>query len=167
MQNKDMFSLETHDGDETSISYRIAGDGPPLLLLHGFPQTNMMWHKIAPALAERYTVVAADLRGYGDSGHPESDAAHAPYPKRAMAADMAGLMRGLGHDSFMVAGHDRGGRVAHRLARDHGDCVTRIAVLDIPHGGDVRADRHAFCHSLLPLVLPDPAGAIARTDDRC
>ena len=131
MQYTDMFSLETHDGDETSISYRIAGDGPPLLLLHGFPQTNMMWHKIAPALAERYTVVAADLRGYGDSGHPASDAAHAAYSKRAMAADMAGLMRGLGHDSFMVAGHDRGGRVAHRLARDHGDCVSRIAVMDI------------------------------------
>ena len=126
-----MFSLETYNGNETNISYRIAGDGPPLLLLHGFPQTNMMWHKIAPALAEKYTVVAADLRGYGDSGHPASDAAHAPYSKRAMAADMAGLMRGLGHDSFMVAGHDRGGRVAHRLARDHGDCVSRIAVMDI------------------------------------
>ena len=80
MQYTDMFSLETHDGDETSISYRIAGDGPPLLLLHGFPQTNMMWHKIAPALAERYTVVAADLRGYGDSGHPASDAATPPTP---------------------------------------------------------------------------------------
>ena len=102
MLYKDMFSLGSHEGSETSISYRIAGDGPPLLLLHGFPQTNMMWHKIAPALAERYTVVAADLRGYGDSGHPASDADHAPYSKRAMAADMAGLMRALGHDLSLI-----------------------------------------------------------------
>ena len=131
MSYTDLFRFQTHAVGDIDIACRIAGDGPPLLLLHGFPQTNMMWHKIAPGLAERYTVIAADLRGYGDSGHPDSDDTHAPYSKRAMAADMAGLMTELGHDSFMVAGHDRGGRVAHRLARDHGDRVRRLAVLDI------------------------------------
>jgi len=102
-----------------------------LLLLHGYPQTNMMWHKIAPALAAHFTVIAADLRGYGDSSTPDSDPEHGPYSKRAMAADMARLMTDLGHDRFMVAGHDRGGRVAHRMARDHANRVTRLAVLDI------------------------------------
>ena len=91
----------------------------------------MMWHKIAPRLAEHYRVIAADLRGYGDSGHPASDDAHAPYSKRAMAGDMARLVTALGHDGFMVAGHDRGGRVAHRLARDHAERVSHLAVLDI------------------------------------
>lgn len=127
----ELFSLETFSDGERSIAYRIAGDGPPLLLLHGYPQTNMMWHRIAPALAERYTVVAADLRGYGDSWHPPSDDMHTPYSKREMADDMVQLMTSLGHDSFMVAGHDRGGRVAHRMARDHSDAVSRLAVLDI------------------------------------
>ena len=127
----ELFSLETFSDGERSIAYRIAGHGPPLLLLHGYPQTNMMWHRIAPALAERYTVVAADLRGYGDSWHPPSDDMHTPYSKREMADDMVQLMTSLGHDSFMVAGHDRGGRVAHRMARDHSDAVSRLAVLDI------------------------------------
>ena len=127
----ELFSLETFSDGERSIAYRIAGDGPPLLLLHGYPQTNMMWHRIAPALAERYTVVAADLRGYGDSWHPPSDDMHTPYSKREMADDMVRLMTSLGHESFMVAGHDRGGRVAHRMARDHSDAVSRLAVLDI------------------------------------
>jgi len=127
----ELFSLETFSDDERSIAYRIAGNGPPLLLLHGYPQTNMMWHRIAPALAERYTVIAADLRGYGDSWNPPSDDTHGPYSKREMAGDMVRLMASLGHGSFMVAGHDRGGRVAHRMARDHGDAVTRLAVLDI------------------------------------
>jgi len=131
MRYIDLFQFRTQTVDGIEIAFRTAGDGPPLLLLHGFPQTNMMWHKIAPRLAERYTVIAADLRGYGDSGHPESDARHAPYSKRAMATDMAGLMTVLGHDRFMVAGHDRGGRVAHRLARDHGERIKRLALLDI------------------------------------
>ena len=131
MTYTDLFQFHSQTVGDIEIAYRMAGDGPPLLLLHGFPQTNMMWHKIAPRLAERYTVIAADLRGYGDSGHPASDASHAAYSKRAMAEDMAGLMSALGHDSFMVAGHDRGGRVAHRLARDHGERVSRLAVLDI------------------------------------
>jgi haloacetate dehalogenase len=131
MRYDEMFSSEARTIDDIRIAFRRAGDGPPLLLLHGYPQTNMMWHKIAPALAAHFTVIAADLRGYGDSSTPDSNAEHSPYSKRAMAADMVRLMGDLGHDRFMVAGHDRGGRVAHRMARDHADRVTRIAVLDI------------------------------------
>ena len=113
------FSFGTRRVNGTEIAFRTAGSGPPLLLLHGFPQTNVMWHKIAPTLAESFTIIAADLRGYGDSAVPKSGPDHAAYAKRAMANDMVGLMDSLGHDSFMVAGHDRGGRVAHRMARDH------------------------------------------------
>ena len=93
----------------------VGGAGPPLLLLHGYPQTHAIWHKIAPSLAHRYAVVCADLRGYGDSSKPPSDPQHAPYSKRAMAQDMVELMRDLGHSRFLLAGHDRGGRVAHLL----------------------------------------------------
>jgi len=131
MHYVEMFSSEVRIAGDVRIAFRHAGEGPPLLLLHGFPQTNMMWHRIAPTLAEHFTVIAADLRGYGDSSAPDSDGEHAPYSKRAMATDMAQLMTELGHDSFMVAGHDRGARVAHRLARDHADRVRRLAVLDI------------------------------------
>jgi len=99
--------------------------------LHGYPQTHAMWHKVAPALAHRFTVVCADLRGYGDSSKPDSDATHAAYSKRAMAADMVELMRDLGHARFFLAGHDRGGRVSHRLCLDHPQAVLRAAVLDI------------------------------------
>jgi haloacetate dehalogenase len=109
----------------------VGGSGPPVLLLHGYPQTHVIWHRVAPVLAQRYTVVCADLRGYGDSGKPRSDVAHAAYSKRAMALDMIELMRALGHSTFRVAGHDRGGRVAHRLCLDHRDAVTQLAVLDI------------------------------------
>jgi haloacetate dehalogenase len=107
------------------------GSGPPLLLLHGYPQTLAIWHKVAPRLARRFTVVAADLRGYGDSGKPATDARHEPYSKRAMARDPVTLMRALGFERFFLAGHDRGGRVAHRLAADNPDAVLRLAVLDI------------------------------------
>jgi len=107
------------------------GQGPPLLLLHGYPQTHVMWHKVAPALAGSFTVVCPDLRGYGDSMKPPSDARHEPYSKRAMAKDQVETMAALGFARFAVAGHDRGGRVAHRLALDHPHCVARIAVLDI------------------------------------
>ena len=131
MNYSEMFNSAVHRRDAVDIAYRMAGDGPPLLLLHGFPQTNFMWHKIAPALAADFTVIAADLRGYGDSSKPPTDSDHSPYSKRAMAADMVALMASLGHASFAVAGHDRGGRVAHRMARDHPDVVTRLAVLDI------------------------------------
>jgi len=115
----------------TTIHARIGGSGPPLLLLHGYPQTHVMWHRVAPALAERLTVICPDLRGYGDSGKPASDPEHAVYSKRATAQDMVELMAALGHQRFRVVGHDRGGRVAHRLALDHPDRVERLAVLDI------------------------------------
>jgi haloacetate dehalogenase len=115
----------------TSIHARIGGAGPPLLLLHGYPQTHAMWHRVAPALAQRFTVVCADLRGYGDSGKPASDPEHAVYSKRASAEDMVEVMAALGFERFMLAGHDRGGRVAHRLALDHPERLERLAVLDI------------------------------------
>ncbi len=107
------------------------GAGPPLLLLHGYPQTHLMWHKIAPALAKRFTVIAADLRGYGDSGKPPGGPAHAAYAKRAMAQDMVALMAGFGFPRFRLAGHDRGARVAHRLALDHPQAVEKLVVMDI------------------------------------
>lgn len=115
----------------TTIRLRTGGSGPPLLLLHGYPQTHALWHKVAPRLAGRFTVVAADLRGYGDSGKPETTTDHAPYSKRAMAQDMAEVMTALGHETFYLAGHDRGARVSHRLALDHSDRVRKLAVLDI------------------------------------
>jgi len=119
------------DTGEASIFVTSAGQGPPLLLLHGFPQTHLMWRDVARALSQDFTVVCADLRGYGRSSCPPSDAGHASYSKRAMARDAVSVMRSMGFDSFAVAGHDRGGRVAYRLALDHPGRVTRIAVLDI------------------------------------
>ena len=117
--------------ENINIAVCIKGAGPPLLLLHGYPQTGYMWHKIAPRLANNFTVIVADLRGYGDSDKPATSADHAVYSKRAMAADMIAVMAALGHQRFFVAGHDRGGRVAHRLARDHPQAVKKLAVLDI------------------------------------
>ena len=119
------------EGAGATIACVVGGSGPPLLMLHGYPQTHAMWHRVAPALASSYTVVCADLRGYGDSSKPPSDATHAPYSKRAMAADMVAVMRRLGFPRFRLVGHDRGGRVSHRLALDHPDAVERVAVLDI------------------------------------
>jgi len=116
---------------QAEIRCVVGGHGPPLLMLHGYPQTHAMWHKVAPALAHRFTIVCADLRGYGDSSKPASDATHAAYSKRAMAADMVELMRDLGHARFYLAGHDRGARVSHRLCLDHPQAVLRAAVLDI------------------------------------
>jgi haloacetate dehalogenase len=123
--------LDVAVGPGMTIRAAVGGSGPPLLLLHGHPQTHVTWRKVAPALARDFTVVAADLRGYGDSSKPEGGADHAAYAKRAMAADQVALMARLGHPRFGVAGHDRGGRVAHRLALDHPDAVSRIAVIDI------------------------------------
>ena len=122
------FDIET---DEAVIHGVMGGSGPPLLLLHGNPQTHAMWHRIAPALSQRFTVVACDLRGYGRSSKPPSTADHAPYSKRAMAADMVQVMEKLGHRRFMVGAHDRGARVAHRLGMDWPDRVGRMALLDI------------------------------------
>ncbi|MDN3517853.1 alpha/beta hydrolase [Aquisalimonas lutea] len=130
--------------DATTIFARVGGAGPPLLLLHGYPQTHAMWHPVAGRLAECYTVVCPDLRGYGDSGRPESAPDHGPYSKRAMAADQVAVMEQLGFSSFRVAGHDRGARVAHRMALDWPDRVERAAVLDIVPTRHVfeTADRH-------------------------
>ena len=114
-----------------TINLVTKGDGPPLLLLHGYPETHAMWHKIAPPLAQDYTVVCADLRGYGDSSKPKGLPDHSNYSKRALARDMAEVMAALGHKSFHLVGHDRGARVAHRLARDHGKRVRTLTVLDI------------------------------------
>jgi haloacetate dehalogenase len=121
-------TITTPNGD---IFARIGGTGPPLLLLHGYPETHAMWHRLAPELAKPFTVVAADLRGYGRSFVAPTDATHEAYSKRAMAADMNAAMRHLGHERFAVMGHDRGGRVTYRLALDHPAAVTRVVLLDI------------------------------------
>lgn len=114
------------------ISYAVAGDGPALLLLHGHPHHKILWRKVAPAfVAAGYSVVCPDLRGYGDSEKPPGGAGHIAYSKREMAKDQVALMRSLGHERFSVIGHDRGGRVAHRMALDHGDAVERVVVVDI------------------------------------
>ncbi|MET1026050.1 MAG: alpha/beta hydrolase [Dongiaceae bacterium] len=125
------FALHDIESNGVRIHTAVGGEGPPLLLLHGHPQTHLTWHKIAPRLAERFTVVAADLRGYGDSSKPAGGAGHANYAKRMMAADQVGMMNSLGFKRFAVIGHDRGGRVAHRMALDHPAAVQRLAVLDI------------------------------------
>jgi haloacetate dehalogenase len=136
------FTLETVEAEEVPIRLRRGGSGPPLLLLHGWPQTHAMWSKIAPRLAAHFTVVCPDLRGYGGSGKPESSANHETYSKRAMARDQVEVMRKLGFEKFSVAGHDRGGRVAYRLALDFPASVEKLAVLDIIPTGDTlrRAD---------------------------
>ncbi len=113
------------------ICFRRGGQGAPMLLLHGFPQTHAIWHRVAPRLAARFSLVMPDLRGYGDSAKPPTTEDHSPYSKRTMARDMVELMRSLGHDHFHLCGHDRGGRVAHRLALDHPEAVERLMVLDI------------------------------------
>jgi haloacetate dehalogenase len=114
-----------------SIYTTIAGSGPPVLLLHGFPETNLMWRGVAPLLASEFTVICSDLRGYGASACPSSTPDHLPYSKRAMAAEMVEVMAKLGFCEFMIAGHDRGGRVAHRMALDYPATITKLAVLDI------------------------------------
>jgi haloacetate dehalogenase len=150
----DEFRSAYVDAGEARIFVRSGGRGPPLLLLHGFPQTHLMWRDVAPDLARHFTVVCADLRGYGQSSCPPSDAAHVPYSKRAMARDAIAVMRTLGFESFAVAGHDRGGRVAYRLALDHPGCVTRIAVLDIVPTASAWAHADArFAQAFWPWTL--------------
>lgn len=149
----------------TTIHARVGGPdaAPPLLLLHGFPETHVMWRRTAVRLIDRYRVVLADLRGYGDSATPHGEPDHSTYSKRAMAADLVELMRVLGYERFAVAGHDRGGRVVHRMALDHPHAVTRLAVLDIAPTLDMyeatdlrfaRAYYHWF-HLIQPEPLPE------------
>jgi haloacetate dehalogenase len=154
------FSRRRIEGEGAEINLVTGGSGPPLLLLHGYPQTHAMWHRVAPALAERFTVVASDLRGYGDSGKPAAGDAFAGYSKRAMAADQVRVMQALGFDRFGVVGHDRGGRVGHRLAADHPTRVERLTVIDIAptlhmylHATEAFA--RAYWHWFF-LILPPP-----------
>jgi haloacetate dehalogenase len=125
------FTHTTITTPEATITLRHKGEGPPVLLLHGHPQTHVMWHHVAPRLAEDYTVVCADLRGYGDSSKPSTTPDHEPYSKRAMARDQVAVMQALGFERFAVIGHDRGGRCAYRIALDHPERVTALSVLDI------------------------------------
>ncbi|NOU79483.1 alpha/beta fold hydrolase [Paenibacillus sp. LMG 31459] len=139
------FQLRTIDTGEVNIRLRYGGEGPPLLLLHGHPQTHMMWHHIAPLLATTFTVVMPDLRGYGDSSKPQTTNDHYPYSKRAMARDQIAMMKELGFNQFSVVGHDRGGRCAYRLALDFPEAITKLAVLDIiPTGEALRRTNKEF-----------------------
>jgi haloacetate dehalogenase len=162
----DGFEARHHTlADGTRIVARCGGacDAPPLLLLHGFPQSHAMWHRVARRLAERFRLVLPDLRGYGDSDKPPGAADHANYSKRAMAADMAALMRALGHERFGLVGHDRGGRVAHRLALDHRARVSRLALIDIGPTLDMYAATdmrfasayYHWFHLIQPQPLPE------------
>jgi haloacetate dehalogenase len=166
------FALKDVETPRGVVHARVGGDGPPLLLLHGFPQTHEMWHPVAAALAQRHTVVAADLPGYGASFRPRPQEDHAPHSKRALARDLVAAMEALGHRAFAVAGHDRGGRIAYRMALDHPEAVTRLAVLDIVPTGEIwrRADdmfangywHWSFLAQPAPLpermILGDPDG---------
>jgi len=125
------FRQKTIQLDDVLINLRIGGNGPPLLLLHGYPQTHLMWHQVAPFLGDYFTVICPDLRGYGGSSKPVGNKDHSNYSKRVMAKDQVQLMSKLGYEKFSVAGHDRGGRVAHRMALDYPDQIEKIAVLDI------------------------------------
>jgi haloacetate dehalogenase len=142
------FELSMIDTGEAVIRVRYGGSGPPLLLLHGHPQTHACWHKIAPRLAQDFTVVAADLRGYGDSSKPATTDDHEPYSKRAMGRDQVAVMQTLGFETFFVAGHDRGGRCAYRMALDYPEKVRKLAVLDIlPTGEHFRRTNMHFALS--------------------
>lgn len=131
------FSTQRIPTDVGEVFARIGGAGPPLLCLHGYPQTHVCWHRIAQDLAHRHTVVVMDLRGYGESTAPPGDSEHATYSKRAMAQDALSVMRALGYESFTVMGHDRGARVAYRMALDHPEAVERLIILDILTTADV------------------------------
>jgi haloacetate dehalogenase len=161
------FTSSTVDVGDTTIFIRRKGSGRPLLLLHGFPETHLMWHRVAPMLAPHFTVVCADLRGYGLSGKPASDPGHTSYSKSAMALDMVRMMEAQGFSRFSIAGHDRGGRVAYRLALEHADRVAGLALLDIIPTGEAfrRTDaRSAFAFwpwSLLAQPAPLPERLIA------
>nr|WP_295708220.1 alpha/beta hydrolase [uncultured Halomonas sp.] len=154
------FEKQTRRVNGVDIAYRVGGSGPALLLLHGHPQTHVIWHKVAGTLAQHFTVIAADLRGYGDSSKPDDDAEHLNYAKRTMAADMAELMSALGFAHFKVLAHDRGARVAHRLGVDHAARVERMVLLDIaPTLAMYRGTNEAFARSYWHwffLIRPQP-----------
>jgi haloacetate dehalogenase len=161
----DGFDAKLHEVNGQRIFARSGGrrGGPPLLLLHGFPQTHALWHRVALALQDRFFLVMPDLRGYGDSSKPAGEADHANYSKRSMATDMVALMQSLGHARFGLVGHDRGGRVAHRLALDHPQAVKQLCVIDIAptldmyNATDMRfasAYYHWF-HLIQPAPLPE------------
>lgn len=154
------FARQRVRSNGVTIQCAVAGTGPAVLLLHGYPQTHVMWHRVAPELARDHTVVCADLRGYGDSSKPPGGPDHVNYSKRVMAQDMVGVMRALGHERFHVVGHDRGARVAHRLARDHGERVRSLAVLDISptlkmYESTSMAFARAYYHWFL-FIQPEP-----------
>ena len=152
------FAIETAEG--VTIAGSVSGAGPALLLLHGHPQTHAIWHKVAPALLQHFTVVACDLRGYGDSSKPAGAPDHANYSKRSMAADMLAVMRHLGFERFAVMAHDRGARVAHRLLVDSPQAVERAVLLDIAptlamYEGTTQAFARAYWHWFF-LIQPAP-----------
>jgi haloacetate dehalogenase len=157
--------------DDITINCVVGGKGPPVLLLHGYPQTHAMWCGVAPKLAEHYTVVCPDLRGYGDSSKPAGEPDHTNYTFRVMAADQVGVMKRLGFNQFAVAGHDRGGRVAHRMALDWPDEVLRLTILDVvpTHYMYTNTDR-SFATTFwlwffLPLPSPFPERLIGADPD--
>jgi haloacetate dehalogenase len=154
------FEASVVDVGETTIFIRRTGSGRSLLLLHGFPQTHLMWRRVAPALAEEFTVVCADLRGYGASGKPPSKPDHAPYSKSVMALDMVRVMAAQGFSRFSVVGHDRGARVSYRMALDHPDRIERLTLLDIiPTGEAFRRADARLALSYWPwslLAQPEP-----------
>lgn len=156
----DDFSTSLVVTGDVTIFVRYGGEGPPLLLLHGYPQTHMMWRQVADRLSSRFTIIAPDIRGYGRSTQPPERDGHAAYAKRLMATDMIAVMQAFGHDSFFVAGHDRGGRIAYRMALDHPHAVRRLSILDIIPTGEVwsRADaRFALGYWHWPfLAQPSP-----------
>ena len=156
------FVEERIKGDSVTLFVRHTGpkDAPPLVLLHGYPQTSAMWHRMAPILAKSYQVVCPDLRGYGRSDKPISNSLHTPYSKRAMAKDIITIMQNLGHEKFLVGAHDRGARVAHRLALDHPNCVKAMVLLDIAPTREMYAGinnefARAYWHWFF-LIQPQP-----------
>ena len=161
----DGFTAGFHEVGGLQLHARIGGraGAPALLMLHGFPQTHAMWHRVAQRLAPHYRIVLPDLRGYGDSDKPRGEPDHANYSKRTMAADLAALMRSLGHERYFVAGHDRGARVAHRLALDHAGAVRKLALLDIAPTLDMYAATdmrfasayYHWFHLIQPHPLPE------------
>ncbi|WP_116451645.1 alpha/beta fold hydrolase [Blastococcus litoris] len=163
----DGYELSRATVGEVTLRVRVGGSGPPLLLLHGYPETHLMWGGVAAELAQDFTVVAPDLRGYGDSSQPPTVPSHETYGKRAMAADGVALMRQLGFGRFDVVGHDRGGRAAYRLALDSPDAVRRLTVMDVIPTGEVweRADARfalGYWHwAFLALAEPVPETIIA------